>query len=106
MAFEEIIAGFDTVQLGALLAAFIIFIYIVKQAVQTVINITMVAAISSLFPFAANYAGISVPTDINGILFFTAAGVGLYLLYVLGRIIYGALRIAGKVGRIFVPSSK
>ena len=104
MAFEEIIAGFDAVQLAALLAAFIIFIYIVKQAVQTVINTAMVAAISALFPFAANYAGISVPTDINGILFFTAAGVGLYLLYIVARIVYSALRIAGKVGRIFVPS--
>ncbi|MBI4018796.1 MAG: hypothetical protein HY364_00915 [Candidatus Aenigmarchaeota archaeon] len=106
MVFESVIGAFDTMQLALLVIVFAAFLYVMNQAVKTVINIGIIAVASAVFPFGVNLLGFSLPTDLNAIIFFVALGIGLYMLFILARIVYGILDIAGKIGGVFVPGNK
>ncbi|MBS3054337.1 MAG: hypothetical protein J4431_02260 [Candidatus Aenigmarchaeota archaeon] len=106
MVFEDVIGAFDTLQLVMMVILFAAFLYIINHAVKTLIGMAIIAAASTAFPFAANLLGFALPTDLNAVVFFVALGIGLYLLFIVARIIYGILNIAGKIGGLFLPGGR
>lgn len=79
-----------------LLAVFIVFIIVVRKVVDTVMNMVWIAIASAAFPFVMRFVGFSFSTDFNSIVFFVSLGLGLYFVYILGRIVYALLGLAEK----------
>jgi sensor histidine kinase YesM len=78
-----------------------LFIVITKKIIKTVINAAGIAFASAIFPFVMNLVfGFSIPTDIYTILLFVMIGLGLYFLYVFGKIIYAILGFAEKSAKV------
>jgi hypothetical protein len=102
MVFEEVISLLDTTQLVFVMAIFIIFLYLMKKAVKTLINVIGVAVVSGIFPFVANAIGVTVPTEPNAIIFFVAAGIGIYFIYVIGKIILAMLGFIEGTGKMII----
>ncbi|HLD83549.1 MAG TPA: hypothetical protein VI979_01695 [archaeon] len=106
MVFESVIGSFNTAQLLLMVAVFAAFLYVINRAVKTLISMAIVAVASAAFPFIAGMFGFALPTDLNAIIFFVALGIGLYLLYIVAKLVYGVLGIAGKIGGLFLPGKK
>lgn len=88
------------VELVFVIVAFIAFLYLAGKAVGIFMRILWLAAISAAFPIVMNqFFGFSFLLDINTFLTFMAGGIGLYLVYVVIKIVYSALTITEKVGK-------
>lgn len=106
----EIIANFlaaaDNTILGIfIIVIFVLFVVLIKKAFSIIVNGLIVVVASVLFPIVANrFLGLTVPTDLNSLISFVSLGIGLYLIYLLARGIYGALGIAEKaLGAVTFP---
>jgi len=106
MVFENLIGIFGTPELLFLLVVFVVFVVLMKRVVKTIINIVWITIMAAIFPFIASFLGFNVVTDLNTILFFITAGIGLYLFYLLSKIVYSALSVAEKAGKVAVAPFK
>ncbi len=86
-------------ELIIVVAIFVLFLFISKKIVKTVLNIVWITAASAAFPFTMRFLGFSFSTDINSVMFFVVLGLGLYFLYMLARIVYALLGAAEKSAR-------
>ncbi len=96
----EFIQEIGTFSLVLILLLFVVFLVLIKKVVKTIINIVIVSAASAAFPLVLRFLGFSVPLNIDTILFFLIIGLGLYMFYLLGKIIYSALGIVEKSAKI------
>ncbi len=74
---------------------FVLFIFLVSRAIKVFFKALMVAAAGFIFPWAAQYLGVSIgfaATITNGILF-AAAAVGLFFLYNFLHFVLAAVKI-------------
>lgn len=85
----------------AIMVIFIVFLVFMKKLVKTVINFVWIGLASAAFPFVMNFVfGIKLPISIESILSFIILGLGLYFIYILGKIIYTALGLAEKTAKL------
>jgi len=96
----EFINSIGTFNLMLIIFVFIIFLVLMRKVIKTVINIVWISAASALFPLVLNFLGFSVPLKLDTILFFLILGLGLYFIYILGKIIYTMLGIVEKSARV------
>jgi hypothetical protein len=96
----EFIQEIGTFSLVLILLLFVVFLVLVKKVVKTIINIVIVSAASAAFPLVLRFLGFPVLLSIDTILFFLVLGLGLYMFYLLGKIIYSALGIVEKSAKI------
>lgn len=100
----SIISGIGAAQLGAVLVLFVIFILflvLMKKVIKTAINFVIIGIASAIFPFFLNIAlGFRIPITLDLELFFILLGLGLYLLYIAGKLIYAALGLAEKSAKV------
>jgi hypothetical protein len=99
----ELLSGIGTTKISIIiiLIIFVLFIVITKKIIKTVINAAGIAFASAIFPFVMNLVfGFSIPTDIYTVLLFVMIGLGLYFLYVFGKIIYAILGFAEKSAKV------
>jgi len=96
----EFINSIGTFNLMLIIFVFIIFLVLMRKLIKTVINIVWISAASALFPLVLNFLGFSVPLKLDTILFFLILGLGLYFIYILGKIIYTMLGIVEKSARV------
>lgn len=75
---------------------FVLFLVITRKIVRVVMSLLWIAIASSIFPFVMRFLGLDFSTDLNSILFYVALGIGLYFVYMLGRIVYVLLGLAEK----------
>ena len=83
----------ELVILAIILAAFLV---ITRKIVKTIFNLIWISVASAVFPFVMRLLGFDFSTDVNSIMFFVVFGLGLYAVYMLGRIIYIFLGVAEK----------
>ncbi len=87
-------------ELVVVIVAFIAFLYLSGKAAGIFMRILWLAVISAAFPLIMNqFFGFSLTPDMNTFLTFIAGGIGLYLVYVVIKIVYSALAITEKVGK-------
>jgi hypothetical protein len=96
----EFIQEIGTFSLVLILILFVVFLILIKKVMKTVINIIIVSAASAAFPLVLRFLGFSIPFNLDTILFFLILGLGLYMFYLLGKIIYSALGIVEKSAKI------
>ena len=96
----EFISNIGTLNLMIILFIFIIFLILMKKVIKTVINILWISAASALFPVILGFLGFSIPLTLDTILFFLTLGLGLYFIYILGKIIYTMLGVVEKSARV------
>ncbi|MBI2075901.1 MAG: hypothetical protein HYT72_01475 [Candidatus Aenigmarchaeota archaeon] len=75
---------------------FVLFLVITRKIVRVIMSLLWIAIASAIFPFAMRFLGLDFSTDLNSVLFYVALGIGLYFVYMLGRIVYVILGLAGK----------
>ena len=78
---------------------FALFLIITKKIVKTIFNMIWISAASAAFPLVMRFLGFDFSIDINSVVFFVAAGLGLYFVYILGRVVYAFLGLAEKAGK-------
>lgn len=88
--FQELIIA------AAILALFLI---VTRKIVKTVFNIIWISVASAAFPLVMRFLGFDFSIDINSSIFFVAVGLGLYVVYMAGKIVYVFLGIAEKAGK-------
>lgn len=87
----------DTAYLLLILIIFAVFVLLMKKVIKTVINMLWIALASAAFPFVLNMLiGMSLPINLNTIILFVTIGIGMYFIYLLGKIIYTMLSVAEK----------
>ena len=97
----EFLADMGQYQLIIVLVIFIVFIFIMKRVVKTIINMIWITLISAAFPIAMNSLfGFDIPINLNTILFFIAFGLGVYGVYILAKIIYSVLGIFERSAKV------
>ncbi len=79
-----------------ILAAFIV---ISRKIMNTIFSMIWISAASASFPFVMSFAGFDFPTDFNSIVFFVMLGLGLYAVYIIGKLVYALLGVAEKAGK-------
>ena len=84
-------------ELLLLIAIFALFLIVTRKIVKTIFSMVWIAIASAAFPFVMRFMGLNFSTDLNSIIFFVALGIGLYFVYMVGRIVYAMLGIVGKV---------
>ncbi len=101
MSFVVVMAiELGNVELVVVIIAFIAFLYLAGKAAGILMRILWLAAISAAFPLIMNqFFGFSFLLDINTFLTFIGGGIGLYLVYVVIKIVYSALAITEKAGK-------
>ncbi len=82
---------------------FAVFVFIAVKTFQTFIKAIYIAIAGIAFPFVMNYIlGINMPTDLNTLIFFATAGIGLFFAYHVLRLIYKTVSklawVGGKLG--------
>ena len=91
----------DPVSMALVGLIFVLFIVFSRRMFSIVTTAAWIAVLSILFPILMRYAlGFDMPTDANSILFFMAFGLGIYLLYVIGKGIYRVFDILEKAVKI------
>lgn len=75
---------------------FAMFLVISRKIVKTVMNLLWISLASAAFPFAMHFLGLNFSADLNSMIFYIALGIGLYFVYMLGRIVYALIGFAGK----------
>jgi hypothetical protein len=96
----EFIQGIGTFNLLIIVLIFIVFLVMVKKVIKTAINMVLIAVGSIMFPVMLHLLGFSVPFNLDTILFFLMLGLGLYFLYLLGKIIYSMLSVVEKSAKV------
>ena len=100
----SIISGIGTTQLSVILVIFVLFILflvLMKKVIKTAINFIIIGFASAAFPFFLNIAlGFRIPITIDLELFFILLGLGLYFIYILGKLIYATLGLAEKSAKV------
>ncbi len=92
MAFHESLG-----QSGLLIVIlFILFVLSLKKALAILKNALLIVGAAVAFPFAMNSMGFPVSADMESVLFFVTAGLGLYALYLLAKSVYALLGAAEK----------
>ncbi len=94
-----LVINIGSAELVLFIAVFVAFLLIVRKVINTLMNILWITIASASFPFIMGFLGVSFPTDLNSILLFVTLGVGVYFVYMLGRVIYALLGIAEKSAR-------
>ena len=94
MVLEQFALNLDTL---IFILVFGLFILIAKKVLDTIMHISIVAILSLVFPFVGNYFGLSLSTDLNSLLSYVILGTGLYLVYIILRILYRTYSFAGKL---------
>ena len=79
---------------------FVLFLIITRKIVRVIMSLLWIAIASAAFPFTMRFLGLNFSTDLNSILFYVALGIGLYFVYMLGRIVYVVLGLAGKSSKL------
>jgi len=80
-----------------ILVAFIVFLVLMKKILKTIINAVWIGLVSAIFPVVMNLVfGFAIPLKIDTILFFVIFGLGLYFIYIIGKLIYFGLGLAEK----------
>jgi hypothetical protein len=88
------------IELVVLIASFVLFIYIISKAAKMLVKIVWISVVSVIFPiFANNFLGFSFALDLNTFLLFAAAGIGLYFVFLVVKLVYSALTVTEKVGK-------
>jgi predicted membrane protein len=94
----EFLQGMSTTNALLIIVIFVIFIIAVKKIIGVIKNIVIIAVAAMIFPIIAQrFLGIAVPTDTNSLLGFVALGIGLYLIYIVVRVVYKLLKLGTKV---------
>ncbi len=75
------------------------FIVISRKIMNTIFSMIWISAASAAFPFVMSFAGFDFPTDFNSIVFFVMLGLGLYAVYIIGKLVYALLGVAEKAGK-------
>ena len=87
----------DITYLLLILGMFVTFIFLMKKVMKTIITVIWIAFASLAFPFVMNsFFGMSIPMDLNSVIFFVTLGVGMYFIYIFAKIIYTVLGFAEK----------
>jgi Cu/Ag efflux pump CusA len=76
-----------------------LFLIALRKAIRVLFSLLWISALSALFPFAMQFLGFNVSTDLNSIIFFVTLGVGLYVIYIIGKVVYAFLGLAEKAGK-------
>ena len=96
----EFIQGIGTLNLIIIISIFIIFLVLMKKVIKTVINMVILSVASALFPVALSFLGFPILLSLDTILFFLVLGLGLYFIYILGKIIYTMLGVVEKSAKV------
>ena len=87
----------ETTYLLFILIIFVVFILLMRKVMKTIMNMLWIGLASAAFPFIMNIVfKMSIPTNLNTIIFFVTLGLGMYFIYILGKIIYTMLGVAEK----------
>lgn len=81
--------GFTEVML--LLIIFMLSVLAAKKVAGILKNAALIIAVGVIFPLVANRLGFPVAADIDTVLFFVAAGLGIYFVYLLARSVHALL---------------
>ena len=92
----EFIQNIGTSSILIILIIFVVFLVLMRRVLKTVINMVWIAITSAIFPLVLNFLGFSIPLSIDTILFFVTVGLGLYFIYIVGKIIYTMLGFVEK----------
>ncbi|MFH0949115.1 MAG: hypothetical protein V1802_01360 [Candidatus Aenigmatarchaeota archaeon] len=100
-------ADFNSGGMLLLFMIFIVFVFFMKKITKVLMNALWIALISAIFPvFANKILGfdivLSMPTEI----YFITLGLGLYVLYLFGTVVYKSLGFFEKIGRAMYGSIK
>jgi len=76
------------------LLIFILFVAVAYKVFKALIKALMIGVIAAIFPFFANYIGISVPTDISTIVWFGTFGVLFFLVY---NVVHSVLKAGSSI---------
>jgi len=96
----EFIQNLGITNMIMVLCIFVIFLVLTKKIIKTIINMVWISAVSVIFPFMLKFLGFPVPLNLETILFFLILGLGLYFIYILGRIIYIILGVVEKSANV------
>ncbi len=96
----DFVSQLGTMNLLLVLAVFVVFIFLMKKVMKTLLNMIWISIASAAFPFVLGFMGYSVPLNIDTIIFFIIMGIGLYFIYIFARIVYTALGIIEKGAKI------
>ena len=96
----EFIQNLGIVNMIIILIIFAIFLVLTKKIIKTIINMVLISVVSVVFPFILKFLGFPVPLNLDTILFFLVLGLGLYFIYIIGRIIYIILGFVEKSANV------
>ena len=85
---------------------FVLFLVISRKIVKTVMNLLWISVASAVFPFAMRFLGLNFSADLNSMIFYIALGIGLYFVYMLGRIVYALIGFVGKSSKFIAYPMK
>ncbi len=77
-----------------LFVIFLAFVFISYKIFKVLVKAIVIGIIAAMFPFFANYLGVSMPTDLNTMMWFGVFGVLFVLAY---KIVYSVLKALGAV---------
>ena len=96
----EFIQNIGTLNLVLILLVFVVFLVVMRKVVKTVINMVWISFASAVFPLVLNFLGFSVPLQLDTVIFFVILGLGLYFVFILGKIIYTMLGFVEKSAKV------
>jgi hypothetical protein len=84
----EFVQNIGIMNMLVIVFIFAIFLVLTKKIIKTIINMVWISVVSVIFPFILKFLGFPVLLNLETILFFLILGLGLYFIYILGRVIY------------------
>lgn len=101
MVLETILSTFGAQSALVILILFIIFVFVVKRLIKVIISAVWIGIVSALFPVFLRYVlGMHTPLtalSLDTFLFWITLGLGIYSVFLLGKIIYSVLGVFGKM---------
>jgi len=85
-----------------LMSGFILFIFLVKRIFSILVHAAVVAIASAAFPFIVNYLGlakmlgIQLTPNLDSALLFVTLGLAVYVVFLVGKIVYSMLGFLDK----------
>lgn len=96
-----------TPELVAVIIIFVVFLVLMKKVIKVLFNILWIVLASAAFPVVLNvFFAFQLPLNLETVLFFIMIGIGLYFVYMVGKIIYSLLSLAEKSAKVVIPSRK
>jgi len=103
----EFITDLGTVGMFLILIIFILFILVVRKGLGIIKNVIIILIASVLFPIVLNlFFQYPIPLNTETIFSFAFVGVGLYILYLIGKTIYKILTATEKAAMAPVKAMK